>query len=64
LETPQALQEKLLAQIQQIETVLANEPNLSLKQRIEVSMNNIRSSIFHAQQNKPAALMSKGESNG
>ena len=64
LETPQALQEKLLAQIQQIEMVLANEPNLSLKQRIEVSMNNIRSSIFHAQQNKPAALMSKGESNG
>jgi hypothetical protein len=34
-----------------IETLVLNEPDIEVKHRIQMSMNNIRSSIFHVQKN-------------
>ena len=45
------LKDKVLAQMDYIETLVLNEPGIEVKHRIQMSMNNIRSSIFHVQKN-------------
>ena len=45
------LKDKVLAQMDYIETLVLNEPDIEVKHRIQMSMNNIRSSIFHVQKN-------------
>ncbi|MCU4412698.1 FUSC family protein [Acinetobacter sp. WU_MDCI_Axc73] len=45
------LKDKVLAQIDYIETLVLNEPDIEVKHRIQMGMNNIRSSIFHVQKN-------------
>ena len=43
------LKNSVLAQMHEIETLVLNEPDLEVQQRILMGMNNIRSSIFHVQ---------------
>ncbi|MPW45669.1 FUSC family protein [Acinetobacter guerrae] len=45
------LKAKVLAQIDYIETLVLNEPDIEVRHRIQMGMNNIRSSIFHVQKN-------------
>ncbi|WP_130803648.1 FUSC family protein [Acinetobacter ihumii] len=44
-----ALKRNVLAQIHEIETLVLREPDFEVQQRIQMGMNNIRSSIFHVQ---------------
>lgn len=54
-----SLKDKILQQIQHIQELLVNETHTEIRQRIEISLNNIQSSILHVQGTETVQALAK-----